>query len=223
MGGRRAAPPPAAAGGGRDPAQPSSGSRAPRRSRLSRRRPSGTRGEAKPDTPAFIANRLILVNTLIFIQTILLSTKKMLFMVSLIVSLSHPKYFQKNFEKMIQILLDNNYLLDFIFSSINNRLKKLFNKTKDDSNNNKNSFFTIPYMEEISNGFTQITKKHKFKIAFRCCNKLNKFIRTDKDSLNHMKLSDVMYKISCLECDATYIGQTKKNWEQEYANTNKTL
>jgi hypothetical protein len=82
-----------------------------------------------------------------------------------IVSLSHPKYFQKNFEKMIQILLDN-YPLDFIFSSINNRLKKLFNKfdkTEDDSNNNKNSFFTIPYMEEVSNGFTQITKDMNLK------------------------------------------------------------
>jgi len=88
----------------------------------------------------FITNRLIRGDILIFIHTILLSTKKVIYgLTDRIVSLSHPKYFQKNFEKIIQVLLDNNYPLNFIFNNTNIRLKKLFNrfdKTKDESNDN---------------------------------------------------------------------------------------
>ena len=38
-------------------------------------------------------------------------------------------------------------------------------------------------------------------------NKLKKFIRVHKDSLSHFAKNNVVYKISCKECDVSYAGQ----------------
>lgn len=70
--------------------------------------------------------------------------------------LSHPRYHKKkNFEFVINILLDNGYPLSLIFHVINERLKKLFLKTHDNnfnsfnndtSNEEKCFYFNIPYL-----------------------------------------------------------------------------
>jgi len=43
-----------------------------------------------------------------------------------IINLSHPRFHEKNFTDIINLLLNNGYPLEFIFSNIHNRLKKLF-------------------------------------------------------------------------------------------------
>ena len=77
-----------------------------------------------------------------------------------ILFLSHPKYHQKNIEFMINVLLINDYLLNIIFSIINQRLKKLASRktlynnnigNNDDSiDHDRKKMFTIPYMNTIS-------------------------------------------------------------------------
>ena len=47
-------------------------------------------------------------------------------------------------------------------------------------------------------------------MAFSIPNKLNKYIKTGKDLLEPLSHSDVVYKIFCHDCDATYVGQTKR-------------
>jgi hypothetical protein len=46
-------------------------------------------------------------------------------------------------------------------------------------------------------------------MAYFCNNKLNIFIKT-KDQLLHTQKNNVIYKIPRSECDATYVGQTKR-------------
>ncbi|EFN72744.1 hypothetical protein EAG_00030, partial [Camponotus floridanus] len=41
-------------------------------------------------------------------------------------------------------------------------------------------------------------------------NKLNRFIKTGKDPLPLMSHSDVVYKICCKQCSASYVGQTSR-------------
>ena len=40
--------------------------------------------------------------------------------------------------------------------------------------------------------------------------KLNNFIKSGKDILNKMSRCDVVYKIDCLDCESTYVRQTKR-------------
>ncbi|KYN19992.1 hypothetical protein ALC57_07763 [Trachymyrmex cornetzi] len=99
-----------------------------------------------------------------------------------IILLSHPEFHNKNIETMINTLLNNGYPLDLIFITINKRIKSLSRK-----NLYKN-----------------------FKIAYKPMNKLNSIIKTGKDKFNKMELCNVVYKINCLSCESSYVGQTKR-------------
>jgi len=43
-----------------------------------------------------------------------------------------------------------------------------------------------------------------------CYNKLNKFIKVHKNPLPVASRSNVVYKINCQNCDASYVEQTKR-------------
>jgi len=46
-------------------------------------------------------------------------------------------------------------------------------------------------------------------IGYRRLNKLNKFIKTHKDKEPRTSNNNVIYKIACKDCNASYVGQTK--------------
>jgi len=66
------------------------------------------------------------------------------------------------------------------------------------------------------------------KLAFSYYNKLSKFIKVHKDALLSSLCSNVIYKINCLDCDASYVGQTKRtlntrvNEHRNHARRNTT-
>jgi len=60
-------------------------------------------------------------------------------MIDRVFLLSNPRFHQKNFNFIIETFLANGYPLRFIFDTISNRLKNLFNKkTKKQNLNNTN-------------------------------------------------------------------------------------
>jgi len=139
--------------------------------------------------------------------------------------LSHPRYHKKNINFIINTFLQNDYPLHFIFDTINLRLKTFVNKrnnthTNEENNNNntnknnnnriKINWFTIPYFPNISEKFRNIIKNHNVKLSFYSLNKLNTIIKAQKDLLPYYCNKNVVYKISCNNCNATYIGQTKR-------------
>jgi len=78
--------------------------------------------------------------------------------------LFHPIFQQKNFIEGIFTLLQNGYPLDFTFFVINNRLKFLFHKKKQNSDMGQNKkefsiYFTILYVKQIADGFNLRGKK----------------------------------------------------------------
>jgi len=48
------------------------------------------------------------------------------------------------------------------------------------------------------------------KLFFSCYNKLSRFIKVHKDALPSSVRSNVVYKINCQNCNASYVGQTKR-------------
>lgn len=134
-------------------------------------------------------------------------------------SLSHPKYHSKNLELVINTFLNNDYPLDFIFKTINNRIKFLLHKQTIKQNNDlintntinkKQSWFTIPYIPGVSDKFKYIIKNLDVKLSFYSLTKLDKFIKVQKDPLPTLANKNVVYKINCSHCDASYVGQTKR-------------
>ena len=48
------------------------------------------------------------------------------------------------------------------------------------------------------------------KLSYKKFNSLNQFIQTQKDKIEEHSHNNVVYKISCQNCNATYVGQTKR-------------
>lgn len=123
---------------------------------------------------------------------------------------------------MINTLINNNYLLDLIFNTLNNRLKNLFHKKLYLLNNNENknnsilttkkeNYFLVPYIEPLSKNINNIIKnKSSFKIYFRRINKLYNYIKLHKDEDKKDAQNNIIYKIECKSGQASYVGQTKR-------------
>jgi len=127
--------------------------------------------------------------------------------------LSHPKYHQKNLNLIIEILRLNDYPLKLIFDTINTRLKYLISEhTRIHSNsrvtNTQSRWFTVPFISSLSHKFRNVTKDLEASISYYSMNKLSNIIRPQKDPLPKQHHRNVVYKISCKDCDASYVGQT---------------
>jgi len=134
--------------------------------------------------------------------------------------LSHPKFQEKNLKAIINTLLENCFPLPFIFATINTRIKTLANRTIRDIKNTNDSqqitekkFFTIPYIKSISESFLPIIKKYGLNIAYSVPNTLNKYVKRYKDKIDLKSQNEVVYKIDCLNCNSSYVGQTKRQFK----------
>jgi len=103
-------------------------------------------------------------------------------------SLSHPYFHQKNFNYIVQILLDNNYPVNLLFQTIRERLKYLIDqsnkteKTIDNNNDKPVRYFTVPFLPSVSEKFSHMVRGiDNVKISYFSLNKLNKFIKGHKE------------------------------------------
>ena len=144
-------------------------------------------------------------------------------LVDKIMLLSHPEFHQNNFTNLVKTLLDNSYPINFILKNISKRIKfHIHNSNLKNINNQTNTdriqeidevetkYFTIPYIKNFTDRFIGITKKLDCKLSFSCKNKLNSIIKTGKDVLNNCDKCDVVYHLKCGNCDANYVGQTRR-------------
>lgn len=75
----------------------------------------------------------------------------------------------------------------------------------------KQFYFVLPFTEKNNNSFINL-KINNFivKPAYRNLNQLSKFIKTHKDTVDTKKQKNVVYRIECQQCDASYVEQTKR-------------
>jgi len=78
-------------------------------------------------------------------------------------------------------------------------------------NFNHNDYFVILYVKRTSERFMQFFKNiPNIKLSFFSINKLNSIIKVQKDPLPLLSHSNVVYKLRCAQCDASYVGQTRR-------------
>jgi len=68
----------------------------------------------------------------------------------------------------------------------------------------------IPFIENIAPKFIPLSHHLNKNLAFLILNKLNRFIKVHKDPLPNEQKTNVVYRINCLDCNASYVGQTKR-------------
>jgi len=111
------------------------------------------------------------------------------------IRLSNPKFHQKNFELMINLLLNNCYSINFIFTTIKKRIKQIIFKNRNNIDKQTPQYCTIPFVKNLSNKISNILAKHNVKTSFYGNNKLNKFIKTHKDPLPASQKTHLVYQI----------------------------
>jgi len=129
--------------------------------------------------------------------------------------LSHPIFHKKNLEYVIKVLIENAYPIDLIFQKINHRIKTIKNRNQHKQQalnleGNKRKLLILPYIKNISERINWSINKNLFLTGYRILNKLTSFIKRHKD-VNKVEVNNnVVYKIVCNNCDASYVGQTKR-------------
>jgi len=83
-----------------------------------------------------------------------------------------------------------------------------YTPNKIDKNNRNQKWFTIPYINRTSHKFKHLTEDLDKKTSFYSLNKLKNIIKGQKDNIPKLSQTNLVYKLSCRDCDATYVGQT---------------
>lgn len=106
--------------------------------------------------------------------------------------------------KTIQQLISKKQL-KFAYYSIYPNIKEVNNK----------KYVSLTYYGRISENIANILSHHDLTVSFKSQSKLSHLIYNAKDKTEPLKKSGV-YKLTCPECNAFYIGQTGRSFEIRY-------
>lgn len=135
-------------------------------------------------------------------------------LVDMAIKLSSPKFHKENINKIKQILKENNYPQKFYSSVINKRLQHINNTTPITYNQQNKKFVSMPYIHGVSEQISKIFHKNNVVMAHKPVNITKKYFTKLKSKTEVGKFSNIIYKIDCTQCDASYIGQTKQYLEK---------
>jgi len=68
----------------------------------------------------------------------------------------------------------------------------------------------LPYINNISELIASTINKSNYITGYRVLNNLGEFIGVHKDKNKLLSTNNVVYKIYCKDCSASYVGQTKR-------------
>jgi len=126
--------------------------------------------------------------------------------------LSRPEFHLDNLKFIIRLLMENDYPLKFIFDTMNTRLRYLIRyrqkKTIRNSKETNGKWFVVPYIRSVSEKFKHIIRDLDTGISYYSLNKLGNIIKRHKDNLPDTSKMNVVYKLNCVDCNASYVGQT---------------
>jgi len=133
------------------------------------------------------------------------------------VLLSDEQFHRTNLSIVQTILENNSYPSHIIVNEIDKRYKILKNNKFliisdriSDNRLNKMKTVTFPYVRNLSEDIKSILR-NMIDVSFTIPKKLDTVIRKGKDRIDVKRVTQVVYKIDCINCDMAYIGQTKRH------------
>ncbi|XP_050510523.1 uncharacterized protein LOC126887180 [Diabrotica virgifera virgifera] len=139
------------------------------------------------------------------------------------IPLSTPE-FNKELNIIKQIAVNNGYDPDIIHKLQQKRELKLLQQSAFSSSSTTTPIYaSLPFNNsKLSERVKQIISNScdNIKISFKVNNTLNKSLTNTKDPIHYMSRSGV-YRLSCSDCDATYIGRTYRSLSTRSAEHSK--
>ena len=145
------------------------------------------------------------------------------------IALSSPQFRPQAIQKAKECLKLNNFPHPSITNIFKKRTYKFYNLNSANLNSTKTKtrYIPIPYTPTLSENISKILKKHEFTSAHTNHHNLKHLYTKLKSKTPTLDNTHIVYKISCNNCPATYIGQTKQHlkdrlYQHEHYKTNKT-
>jgi hypothetical protein len=131
--------------------------------------------------------------------------------------LSDEQFHEKNFAKVEETLMKNNYPIEFIRKQLNKRLYKLKSQNPVNPQVKETTdmrFIVFPHVKNLNHKLKRFFNNSEFKSIWKPTNKLNEqIIKRGKDKIPISQEQGVVFKVNCKNCDSCYIGQTKHSVE----------
>jgi len=93
------------------------------------------------------------------------------------------------------------------------------NNATEGSSNKK--IIVLPYINKICESIASTIDKSQFITEYRVLNNLGRFIRAHKDTNTLLSNNNVVYKISCNDCNASWSKRQLKTRIKEHINNSK--
>ena len=130
--------------------------------------------------------------------------------------MSHNNFHEINISIKL-VLKNNDYPPNIIEYHINKSLKKIKfnnntiqNNTQTINNVNKKRMIVLIFVKEMECVMKNFFKKYNTNVVFSTINKLNSIIILGKDKNDKNNDANVVYKINCNNCNASYVGQNSR-------------
>ena len=131
------------------------------------------------------------------------------------IKLTSPVYRKDTIDKAKKLLSENNYPNKLINQITKKRIHTFYNtlarkKHTDTTSNQPSIYFSLPYVQCLSEKIGKIFEHYGVKITHRSQNHVKQFFSKLKSQTPKMKQTHLVYKIPCLNCNSSYIGQTSQ-------------
>ena len=129
--------------------------------------------------------------------------------------ISDPRELEKENNRIVNVLTANNYDKQTVM-----KVKRKIDNNGNAENRNDDIEQTeyvgqvvLPYIPKTSETLKRIFKTHNIRCSFQSKDTLRKALSKPKDIVEEERQNNIVYKIPCGDCPATYIGETKRSFE----------
>ena len=128
--------------------------------------------------------------------------------------ISEPTDLRTENERIIKVLTDNDYNKQIIAKVRRNIEKGNHSNAQNKEDKEYVGYINLPYIAGTSEILRRIFQKHKFRCTFYSSDTLRKTLSNPKDKIEKGKQNNIVYKIPCADCNAVYIGESKRSFDQ---------
>ena len=120
-------------------------------------------------------------------------------------------------QHITKVLQSNGYNKQFI-----DKTRRQWHLKKQNKNNNQPAEkepepvrrINLPYIQGISEQLQRTISQHNIKSTFYTTTTLRKILPSPKDPIPTEKKHNITYKLDCKDCDAVYIGESKRAYQK---------
>ena len=123
---------------------------------------------------------------------------------------------------MFDILKDNGYPRNFV-SNVKENLQQRPQNLLSDQLNPRKKYISTPYIKGTSERVSRLMKPYNIQLSNKPTNTIRSQLCKLKDRRNVTEKTNVVYEISCRDCDQVYIGQTSRQLQQRVSEHQRAV